>query len=67
MRHARCVLHTAAMTPTDPWLRFLVSMVAVALAVRITFDLLRPVAPYLALLVVAVVGARLVAWYRGRW
>ena len=55
------------MNPSNPWLRFFAGIVAVAVAIRLTFELLAPVAPYLlaALIVFAVV--RLVSWYRGRW
>ena len=55
------------MKPDSPWLRFLAGIVAVAVAIRLTYELLRPVIPVLLVLAVVVAIARLVAWYRGRW
>ena len=55
------------MRPDSPWLRFLAAIVAVAVAIRLTYELLQPVIPALLVLAVIVAIARLVAWYRGRW
>lgn len=55
------------MNPSSPWLRFLAGIVAVALAIRLTFELLQPVMPYLLAALVVLATVRLVAWYRGRW
>ncbi len=56
-----------SVTPTDPWFRFLFWIVATAVAIRVSWLLVRPVLPALAVLVVLVVIARLIVWYRGRW
>jgi hypothetical protein len=42
-------------------------IVAIAVAIRVIFELLAPVMPYLVALVVLVGIVRLVSWYRGRW
>jgi hypothetical protein len=55
------------MTPHSPWLRLLAGVVAVALAVRLTYELLQPVIPALLVVAVVVTIARAVAWYRERW
>lgn len=57
----------AGMTPHSPWLRFLAGVVAVAVAIRLTYELLQPVLPALAVLAVVVAIVRLVGWYRERW
>ena len=55
------------MTPQNPWLRFLAGVVAVALAIRVTIDLLRPVLGYLvaAIVIAGVVVA--IRWWHSRW
>lgn len=55
------------MNPSNPWLRFFFGIVAVAVAIRLTVELLRPVLPVLAVLAFLVATVRLVGWYRGRW
>ena len=55
------------MKPDSPWLRFLAGILAVAVAIRLTYELLRPVIPALLVLAIILAIARLVAWYRGRW
>jgi len=55
------------MTPDSPWMRFLAGIVAVAVAIRLTYELLRPVLPALLVLAVVIAIARVAAWYRGRW
>lgn len=56
------------MNPQNPWLRFLGGVVGVAVAIRVTIDLLRPVLGYL---VAAVVIAGLIVairwWRSNRW
>ncbi len=42
-------------------------IVAAAAAIRLTFELIGPVLPYLAGLIVLVGIVRLVSWYRGHW
>jgi hypothetical protein len=55
------------MNLNDPVIRFLAWIVAVAVAIRVIFELLAPVALYLlAALIVFAIGW-LVSWYRGRW
>ena len=48
-----------AVNPNSPWLRFLAGIVAVAVAIRLIYELL--------LIVILVAIARVVGWYRGRW
>ncbi|HZQ64974.1 MAG TPA: hypothetical protein VFA66_07095 [Gaiellaceae bacterium] len=45
----------------------LVVIIAIAAGIRLTYELLKPVAPYLlaGLIVFAVI--RIVSWYRNRW
>jgi hypothetical protein len=54
-------------TPSDPWLRFLFGIVVVAVAIRLMWDLLRPVLPVLAVVTVVFVAVRVAGWWRGRW
>lgn len=51
----------------NPYMRLLTWMVAIAVAIRVTFELIGPVLPYLICGIVLVAIARLVNWYRGRW
>jgi len=51
----------------DPVIRVLVWIVAIAVAVRLIYELLAPVAPWLLAALVLLGLARLVSWYRGRW
>jgi hypothetical protein len=53
-------------TPS-PWIRFLAGIVAVAVAIRVTFELLEPVFPLIVAAVVAAGLCQLVRWYRNRW
>jgi hypothetical protein len=55
------------MKPDSPWLRFLAGIVAVAVAIRLIYELLLPVLPALLVIVVVVAIVRLAGWYRGRW
>ena len=55
------------MTPDSPWLRFLAGIVGVAVAIRLTYELLLPVLPALLVIVALVAVGSLVGWYRGRW
>jgi hypothetical protein len=48
-------------------IRFLAWLVAVAVAIRVVFELIGPVLPYLAGLLVVLAIVRVVSWYRGRW
>lgn len=52
---------------SDPVIRFLTWIVAIAVAIHVIFELIAPVLPYLAVLIVLVAIARLIGWYRGRW
>jgi hypothetical protein len=58
---------SASVNLNDPVIRFLSWVVAIAVAIRITFELICPVMPYLAAFALIVVIVRLVSWYRGRW
>ena len=53
--------------PGSVWLRFLAGMVAVAVAIRVTYELLEPVLPVIVVVLFAVGLWRIVRWYRGRW
>ena len=55
------------MNPSNPWLRFFFGIVAVAVAIRLTVELLRPVLPALAVATVVFAAVRVVGWWRGRW
>jgi hypothetical protein len=52
---------------SDPVIRFLAWIVAIAAAIRAVFELIEPAMLYLVGLAVLVGIARLVSWYRGRW
>jgi hypothetical protein len=56
-----------AVNPNSPWLRFLASILAVAVAIRLIYELLLPVLPALLVIVVVVAIVRFVGWYRERW
>lgn len=45
----------------------LVVIVMVAAGIRLIYELLAPVAPYLLAALVVFTAGRLVSWYRGRW
>jgi hypothetical protein len=53
--------------PSNPWLRFWIGIIAVAIALRIAYELVRPVLPLVLLVVLGVVLARAYRWYRERW
>jgi len=53
--------------PSNPWLRFFFGIVAVAVGIRLTYELLRPVLPLLAVATVVFGAVRVVGWWRGRW
>jgi len=53
--------------PSNPWFRFLVGIVAVAIALRIAYELVRPVLPLVLLVVLGIVLVRAFHWYRERW
>ena len=56
------------MTPQNPWVKLFAGIVAAAIAIRVTIDLLRPVVGYLIALT-AIVGFVVVWrwWQRNRW
>jgi hypothetical protein len=47
--------------------RAVMTMLVVAVAVRLIFIVLAPIALYLALAVIAFAGFRIVSWWRSRW
>jgi hypothetical protein len=52
---------------SSPWVRFVVAIVGVALAIRVAIDLVRPVFVYV-LAAMAVVGTVvMVRWWCNRW
>lgn len=55
------------MNPQNPWLRFFAGVVAVALAIRVSIDLLRPVLGYLIALTVIVGFFVVLRWWNNRW
>ena len=56
------------MSPQSPWARFLFGIVAVAVAIRVTIDLLRPVLGYLiAAVTIAGIVIAISWWQRNRW
>lgn len=55
------------MNLNNPYMRFLFWIVATAAAIRLTFELIAPVAVWLLLALIVFVIVRFVAWYRGRW
>jgi hypothetical protein len=55
-------------TPSNPWLRLIVGIVCVAVAIRVVVDLLRPIAGFL-LAVIVLTGLVIAAhwWRNNRW
>jgi hypothetical protein len=51
----------------DPVIRFLAWIVAIAVAIRVIFELIAPVLPYLVVGLIVFTVVRVVNWYRGRW
>ena len=47
--------------------RFLISGVAVAVAIRVTWLLIQPEVPAIVVVIVGIGIVRAVSWYRGRW
>ncbi len=57
-----------ALNTSSPWLRFLAGIVAAAVAIRLTVELLRPVIPYLVVAIAIFGVVQLVRWWRNnRW
>ncbi len=48
-------------------MRMLAVVVMVAAGIRLVYELLAPVAPYLLAALILFAVVRLVGWYRGRW
>jgi hypothetical protein len=53
--------------PSNPYVRFLAGIVAIAVAIRLVVELLRPVLPVLVVATVVFAVVRMVSWWRGRW
>jgi hypothetical protein len=51
----------------NPVLRVLAFIVVVAVGIRLTFELLEPVWPYLLVTLLLLVCAWVASWYRRRW
>jgi hypothetical protein len=51
----------------SPLIRMLAVLVAVAAGIRLVFELLEPVWPYLLVGLIVFAVVRLASWYRGRW
>lgn len=51
----------------NPVMRVLAVVVAVAVGIRLTFELLEPVWPYLLAVLLMFAVVRIVLWWRGRW
>jgi hypothetical protein len=54
------------MNPESPWFRFVVGLVAIAIAIRVIVDLLRPTLPFLAGAAVLIATVELIRRRRGR-
>lgn len=55
------------MSEHNPYFRFLLVVVGTAVALRITWMLIRPVLPAIAVVLAVVAVWQLVRWYRDRW
>ena len=55
------------MNPSNPWFRFWIGLIAVAIGLRIAYELVRPVLPLVLLVVLGIVLVRAFRWYRERW
>jgi hypothetical protein len=55
------------LNPSNPWFRFWVGIVAVAIALRIAYEIVRPVLPLVLVVVLGIVLVRAFRWYRERW
>jgi len=53
--------------PSNPWFRFWVGIVAVAIALRIAYEIVRPVLPLVLVVVLGIGLVRAFRWYRERW
>ena len=51
----------------NPFIRMLVVMISIAAGIRLIFELLAPIMPYLVAVLIGFTIFRLVSWYRGRW
>lgn len=51
----------------NPVIRMLAVVVAVVVGIRLIFELIRPVMPYLVAALVLFTVFQLVRWYRQRW
>jgi uncharacterized membrane protein YdbT with pleckstrin-like domain len=51
----------------NPLLRVFVVIVVIAAGIRLTFDLLEPVWPYLLVVLIALAVIKASSWWRGRW
>lgn len=51
----------------NPMVRLLLVIVLVAAGIRLTFELLEPVWPYLLAVLVGFLVGRIVGWWRNRW
>jgi hypothetical protein len=51
----------------NPLIRMLAVLIAIAVGVRIIYELLEPVWPFLLGTIVIFTLVRLTSWYRGRW
>jgi hypothetical protein len=47
--------------------RMLAAVVLIAVGIRLTFELLEPVWPYLLVVTIMFAAIRVVTWWRGRW
>lgn len=56
-----------SMNPQNPIIRVLVGLVAAAVAIRVIFDLLAPVFPYLLAAIVLFDLVQIARWWRDRW
>lgn len=52
---------------SNPFLRFAIGLVAVAVAIQVAWQLIQPALPFLGAVTVAVLGVRFWIWYRDRY
>ena len=52
---------------SNPYVRFAIGLLAVAIAIHIAWQLVRPALPFLAGVIVLVLLVRLYLWYRDRY
>lgn len=52
---------------SNPWVRFAVGLVAVAIAIQVVWQLIRPALPFIGGVLLVVVAVRVWLWWRDRY